>query len=352
MVKARYEHSRLAVETFFGAETEATDKKEWTVFYLEGLDVYDMDPGHKYFRHQKLSIAHAQRTKASQLLHIGSGVGLPEESLAQFQTQSSTPSFDLETVALQPEWNDLVKTPLGMEQTMRGDNLEAIPFPSTPLERPPSWDTTQAEAALVENLEPMAPSAEQSFGDQYFNNLFDELENYINTSRDDPLGIPYDSPQGSASCSTHVSRQENPSLQHVHSGQATGKTLNDMRDRIPQPAWQTKPSMPPTDSKITAPTDSASMAKPQGRKIRRRESAGFDILEDNPGSTPEIQRLIAHFPLSPGIDVPKENLGSQERFETSDEIREPQTPRSLRRRSFNVTPTHSRQSRPIFGGGW
>ena len=65
-IKESYEHVRLGVNKFFGAEAEATDKREWTVFYAEGLDVYDLNPGSKYFGHQRLSIAHAQRTRANE----------------------------------------------------------------------------------------------------------------------------------------------------------------------------------------------------------------------------------------------------------------------------------------------
>ncbi|KAL8947947.1 MAG: hypothetical protein Q9222_005816 [Ikaeria aurantiellina] len=45
--------------------------------------------------------------------------------------------------------------------------------------------------------------------------------------------------------------------------------------------------------------------------FRRRpnsRSTDFSVLEDQPGNTPRIKRMVARNPMSPGTDIPKENL--------------------------------------------
>ena len=248
--------------------------------------------------------------------------------------------------------SDLREAPLGAKQFLKGDNLEIGPFPSVLADRSLSWDVNQAEAALLESMRMAAPSAVQSFEHQAVDNLFDILENHDDTLRDNLLSFPDGLRRRSASSSDHISWQEKAVREQENSGPASRKDLTDVVHRPTYLAQLSKSPMIPSDSNVSVLANPESISIPYSRKMHHQHSIEFEIHEDSPGITPEIQRQVGHLPLSPGLDIPKETLGSQERLEISDEIGVSQTPRSQRMRSFNVTPIHNRHFHSVFEGDW
>ena len=55
-LQGRYESIRLGVEAFFKASPEAEDKIDWTLFQVEGYDVYEFKRGRKYWKNIEESI--------------------------------------------------------------------------------------------------------------------------------------------------------------------------------------------------------------------------------------------------------------------------------------------------------
>ncbi|MCJ1466362.1 hypothetical protein MMC07_004981 [Pseudocyphellaria aurata] len=63
------------------------------------------------------------------------------------------------------------------------------------------------------------------------------------------------------------------------------------------------------DRLIPCPSDSKRLIKRRNRDAKAEPSAtSFQILEDEPGSTPLIRKYISMIPASPGTDIQKENL--------------------------------------------
>ena len=56
-VRHHYAKVYQAVQEDFGADNEPATKEDWTLFYAEDFDVYDLEVGDRYFKHRKDSIA-------------------------------------------------------------------------------------------------------------------------------------------------------------------------------------------------------------------------------------------------------------------------------------------------------
>ena len=83
-LKARYESVRIGVQLFFKAKPEPTDKKDWSVRYTEGFDVYLSARGSKYWKHQIDSIARPSSTKTD----TGPQQGFETENGMESETES------------------------------------------------------------------------------------------------------------------------------------------------------------------------------------------------------------------------------------------------------------------------
>ncbi len=52
-VKSRYESVRVGLELYFHSNSEPTDNKDWTLYYSEGLNAHDKKLGQRYWRHHE-----------------------------------------------------------------------------------------------------------------------------------------------------------------------------------------------------------------------------------------------------------------------------------------------------------
>ncbi|KAL9635274.1 MAG: hypothetical protein Q9164_003571 [Protoblastenia rupestris] len=392
-VKARYESVRVGVQAFFKAQAEPMDKKHWTVFHAEGLNVYDKDRGRKYWRHFEDSIMQpdmttAARPKSRQTLEAkgcgGEGksdrsVPADEQSLDPLSLEILRETSSYQYADLQhqkPSWSPTGST---IDPTWLHHN-GMIPDGYADDWEHPEAEMTQPEnmpdntSTLRNRIESQKSASELLRPFEYWvNNQAEMMHEGIAVSREpnfvprstlhtrSPVILQRDS---ESQPSAFDSSNHSPgSLEFQSASQASMErntstlvegaleVLGDTRDiespykkTLKQPLAALLPSLP--------------IAPSQKRKSRSKSSDFIQVHEDQPGRTPLVKKIVANHPLSPGTDLPKENLSSQERLDQSNGHIATEISRSIRRRLSHGTPGRARMAndartgphRNIFGG--
>ena len=336
IMKNRYESVRFGLQNFFRSEPEPAQNTCWTLTKTEGLDVYDKNPGSRYWRHQKDSVVkemtstsfnimgssfetadHVMRTQmreaTANLLEICS----KSPPALKVNSERKT-NFDRED---ESERGAITETEDTLIESMRGEHVTS---------------SIMSDAALEELLLP----AEQHLGKE-------EPDHEVTTG-----SISSDS----RGCERAGKGFANPDRTLDKRGLAEAVQKN--KDEI---AWD---DLVGHHGKCDEPQTAWTQMKT--RKGKSRADIGVTVHEDLPGRTPIIKRIIRMNPASPGTDIPKENLevdGSVEGLSQAD-VRMPQTRRhhraigsaSFRRvhvatnvtppyRSFSSSPASSRTIR-------
>ena len=321
-ITVRYEQVRIAIQAFFRTQQlEPTDNKQWTMFYTEGLDIYSLKPGRRYFRHQEETIVHPQISRIQSPLQkeLCPAIAPLENVHDPVHAQDSTPPLNLDLEYHQSNWYP-ARADDGFDQILRPFDFGQPVLMATSPEKSPSLDINQAEAALVDNMRTMATLIAPIFENQRHDSLFDGWVEYPDSSQD------------------HSSSNASKSSSHVPSAAPTHLAL-------PKRAAA---GLQAVGNNFTLLTDEAIPS--QWRSNRRKQINAVNIHEDDPDRNSDVNRIVANHPASPGTDIPKENFSSQERIETSEEMRTSLTPRSRFGGIMNVTPRPVAPHRSIFGG--
>ena len=352
-VAVRYEHVRLALMSYFETrEIEPINNEQWIVFHTEGLDVYDSRPGRKYFRHQEEAVVHPQVSKACSAVKTEPILVMePLEYIqAPIRAQGAIPSLNLDLESHQSIWCRTAKIDDIFSHTSNSFLFEQ-PLPlATSTEPSPSLEMNRAEAALLENMKTVATSTVPIFEYQRDDSIFDGLGEDTATPQDHQVTIAPDSvTQRSITALNYDTLPKRPQagLKLGASDPIIGVDATVLTDEAIPSHWQIRPSAIFMETKAP-PASYISVNVP--KSSRRKEADNFTIHEDYPSRTPDTGKGIADYPTSPGTDIPKENISSQERIETSNETRASLTPRSRYGRTMNVTPGQVAPYRSIFGG--
>ncbi|KAL8869831.1 MAG: hypothetical protein Q9174_003971, partial [Haloplaca sp. 1 TL-2023] len=95
-LQSRYDAVRQSVQNYFGAESDPTKPEDITMRYAEGFDVYDYEPGDKYWRHttdsvvQPEHLADADANDSSQVLtnvEMSSSQPIPSDHSESFSNE-------------------------------------------------------------------------------------------------------------------------------------------------------------------------------------------------------------------------------------------------------------------------
>ena len=357
-LRARYESVRLGVQAFFKAKSEAIDKRDWIVFYAEGLDVFEMECGRKYWRHFEESIVKPTSTRFSDLKHRDTPCsGFPRCDIAEpdFKDKEGLDNPPLESIGerglhglthSETESSQAMSTidPANLERTVTNASRYASP-----------WAGTTWQGVAYDDLDPFGVWLEdqcEAVRSEYAGQLPHEKDPILlsvpvrNETSTDKGSLVEELPN--TSCHGYgldnIPSTERTSIDIDVNGLVEVAVENGEKQRHADCSSHlneagTKPA--------AAFLQEASSITPRKRKGRPKESDFIHIHEDQPGDTPRINRIVARNLVSPGTDIPKENLSSQERLERYVENSVTATPESGQRRLSSSTP---RVARTLYDG--
>ena len=392
-VKARYESVRVGVQAFFKAQAEPMDKKHWTVFHAEGLNVYDKDRGRKYWRHFEDSITQPDMTTAAgpesrQTLEAEGcgGEGKPDRSVpadeqpldsllleilgetSRYQyadLQHQKPSWSPTGSTIDPTWlhhNGMI--PGGYADDREQPEAEMALSENRPDNSSTLRHPIESQKSASELLQPLEYWVNNQTKTMHEGIAVSRKPNFVprstlhtrspvrlqrdsesqpsafNSSNQSPGRLDFQSSR-QASMERNISTLVEGSLGVLEN---TGDNESPYKEALKQPLAALLPSLP--------------IAPSQKRKSRSKSSDFIQVHEDQPGRTPLVKKIVANHPLSPGTDLPKENLSSQERLDQSNGHIATEISRSIRRRLSHGTPGRARMAndartgphRNIFGG--
>ncbi|KAL8896416.1 MAG: hypothetical protein Q9207_007717 [Kuettlingeria erythrocarpa] len=292
-LQVRYNTISQHLHDFFEVERNAATQEDQSMYYAEDFDVYDLEPGDKYFGYKRDSIVQPKLTlslETTALRHVSNGNNLTRANLMNSNHQ---PTVD------RPE------------NTARSTSLH--------LKASGSHGMKRQGATSIENEGAQVPRQDNQ---TYVNTTMDEQGDdarHLPTSSGDTTDEeesrgPYGSYNDEAAyilqatgkwdtCSSTQASPEHEPLESMRNDISADIDQLDFDEpiasfnRAAQPGeWTAKRS----DS-IFGPFDSRCTRK-------YRDGSNFSVHEDQPGNTPKIQRQVSMYPKSPGTDVPKENL--------------------------------------------
>lgn len=276
---SRYETIRLAIQGFFRSAPESVDKRDWSIRYVEDLKVFGLGSGTKYWRHQRHSIVHPRSSKIA--------------NKAQTITASSEAFED------------------GNAARFMNDEQLTLPVLAVPY----TSEEASHDPVLEGQLEGCKGDIDRLPDDQghSFEEAFELLQPSIDADSivDTILGDPF---IWSSATNSFPGRLESYTAEAIQG-----------------------------DRSIPTPSDPKHLIKKGNRGSKAKSSAtSFQILEDEPGSTPLIRKYISMIPASPGTDIQKENF--EDRRSPSDgDLSEHHRMVSLRSRQHLVAVPNSPQ---------
>lgn len=351
LMKNRYETVRLGLEKFFSSGPEPTNKNCWTLSKTEGFNVYRLKSGSKYWRHQKDSIVEGTTSSISANVMgstpettkqmVGNRNQEAKDSISDGQTKSETktptsicnvtneenrpnkpclklsPVMDIDTERTtsldredDSERGAITETEDTLIESMRGDH---------------SVFSITSDAALEELLLPAEQSIIENSNREVAADLVSRASRYSEPARtvvthpDQTLKkLSSVGPEAKA-----IGRKTSSTHRHAEAVQTNMETSTS-GDIVGPRGKSDKPETPET--------------QPKARK--RKSSAGFTVLvhEDLPGRTPLIKKMVRMNPVSPGTDIPKENLEDVGLVENSSQV-EMGIPQTRRRRTNEAIGT-------------
>ena len=320
-LKNRYETVRLGLQSFFNSESEPANKNCWALSKTEGFNVYDTKSGSRYWRHQKDSVVKGTTIRTTANI-IGSTPETTKHMIGN-RNQEATDSIWEEQTEFE------TKGPTSIRNVTNGGNrsskpcLKLPPIKDVDTERTTNFDRedhsergaiTETEDSLIESmrgdhfvfsitsdaaLEELLLPAEQCMSERPNREAATNLVSREWTGSE-PARIVAAHPDKTLNKFSSVGPKAkamglNTSSNHrvaeavqINMEKTTSDDLGGPRGKCDEP------QTPET--------------QPKARK--RKSSAGFAVTvhEDLPGRTPLIKKIVRMNPVSPGTDIPKENL--------------------------------------------
>lgn len=338
-LKARYESVRLGVQAFFGGKREYSDKNDWTLNHTEGFDVFDEQCGSKYWKHQIHSVESPTTTRAT-YRETGEVAETDDENDAsvggdQFEVYKDPAASGAVMPAVEAEAAG------ADEYDKEGNTVIDLEDANSVIEG--------AEHTLIESMRGKdALSSELILNDEKLGKLLSPIAQFIA----EPSPSYPNSP--SAQLVPNVLKDDQPhnfneraSCEAVKSPKSTQSTIDPrLLDAFQPIINQYVADVKHIVSDALAPTTTT-----KKRKLRTKAEGTVNIHEDLPGGTPMIRRITANNPLSPGTDVPKENLCDDGTVEHSSQ-NDFRTPTIRRQRAATTSPIPLRYVAysSLFGG--
>ncbi|KAL2039967.1 hypothetical protein N7G274_007370 [Stereocaulon virgatum] len=326
-LKARYESVRVGTEMLFDIKgSEPSNRNDSTSYHIEDFDIFDKQQGSRYWKHRSLSVVSPMAMRAS--FHETDEVAETDDERGHcrggnhFKIYENMVDGDAVVPAVQEEAS-------GSHE----DDLEGSTIIDLAYARSLTEDT---QHTLIENMRGKDVLASEAMMDEEeLGNLLSPLSQYPEESLLSHLHSPF--------------AQLIPDL--LNDGQPEGVNKGPCREAA-EPSQSTQPTTEPrlkdtiqpiinhyiADINRIARAEPTPTTTSKKRKSRPEPGAQVSIHEDLPGGTPFIRRLTANNPLSPGTDIPKENLYENGTVEHSSQV-STTTPRTTRRqRAVTTSP--------------
>ena len=298
VLKDRYESVRLGLQKFFDSESEPANKNGWTLSKAEGFDVYDMKPGSRYWKHQKESVVkgitistNSRSTSATATNLIANRKQEPMDGIRERHVQN-------ETITL-----------TSMQDVTEGEGpdeprLEVPPILGVDSERAVDFDQEddRARTAITETEDSLIESMrERHFSSSIMSDAV--LEELLLPAELDSKEEP-----------DHEVTADLVSSDSKRSGPA-GKILTHVDETFDKFSYELAEAVQSKKERTTSgdlvcprgTSDEPRAPKTQIKAKKRKSRAEFAVIvrEDSPGRTPLVKNTN---PVSPGTDIPKENL--------------------------------------------
>lgn len=301
-LRNRYHTVSQHLHHFFEAETDSATQDDPTFYYAENFDVYDLEPGDKYFRYRRDSIVqplHTHSIDTTTLRHVGNSTNVRQVRLTSSCHQCISDPLDNTTRSIYRHSKAPYSHETARPETARTER-EAVQV--TKSDKQSHEDAPMDEER--DEVRDLPTNDSESTDDEkthVLNGSFNDEAAYIQQA----MG-PHD---------TYSSTQASPERDVLESMRSDMVADIDMLD-LDELTTTFHP--PPQPGVLTTNESGSLFGHLDSRRSRRsRDASIFSLHEDQPGNTPKIQRQVSMHPKSPGTDVPKENL--QERS-ASEEI--------------------------------
>ncbi|KAL8709921.1 MAG: hypothetical protein Q9220_005371 [cf. Caloplaca sp. 1 TL-2023] len=352
-LRERYTAIYQALHTQHDTRVEPSSREDWTLRYAEDFDVYDYEVGDKYFSHRSQSIVlpatsePVKDTIYSSPTQVSNGI-LPNISAGLSNNIMGSQSRD-----------DTASNSSSEKDSQHGEVIK----PEVPY-------VHNGEQDITNGLVIYESDGDSDVEDHDLNDSLNDAAAYVRQSMGRPENSSsHEDSEAEIIASMRNSTAANIEMIDLHeltpmfassSGSANDKATNDKAEkqdgssdrqlvtRIRKKAIQTaKETIANIEvvqrlsdgeddhksTKVDDETEEEEIQSPQGltshkhhdddteseevevrRPFRRRVNnrfttrSTFSLHEDEPGNTPRIKRMVARNPMSPGTDIPKENL--------------------------------------------
>lgn len=294
-LRARYRSVSQHMQDFFGAELEPATKEDETFYYAEDFDVYDLEPGDKYFKRRSDCIVMASLMPTMDEKAFGQKSDLNQTKPIEVATPCPQCILDRLGNTLRSTSNGLqARCSHDVDRQGKGNHGKEENQVMNPDEQPCGDASQDLEGDDMQHLHTADDENvnEEGQGRGLFGS-YNDAEGYIRQS----MG-PHDE---------YSSTQESPERELIASMRnSISANIDDVLDLD---------DLTPMLSSLPEPIMQASgrRDKPRQRSTSRRNKrstggSDFSVHEDAPGGTPKIKKHVAMNRKSPGTDIPKENL--------------------------------------------
>ena len=300
VLKDRYERVLLRLQNFFESEPEPRNKYCWTLSKTEGFDVYEMKSGSRYWRHQKESVVEGTTISTSSISTPATAkyfIANRKEMDGIRKRHVQNGAITLTSMQDVPEEGERPNKPrLGLPQVLGVDSDRAVE--SNHEDDRERGAITETEDSLIESMR----------GERVSSSMMSDaaLEEFLLAAEPDLK----EEPDHEVTADLVLSDSKGP--------EPAGRVL-----AYPEKAFdKLSCGLAETVQFNKEKTTSGDLVCPQGTsheprapktqvKAKKRKSrADFAVIvhEDPPGRTPLVEKVVRTNPVSPGTDIPKENL--------------------------------------------
>ena len=302
VLKNRYESVRLGLQNFFNSGSEPANKNCWILSKTEGFDVYEMKSGSRYWRHQKESVVEGTTISTS---------SRSTPAIAKYFTANPNRKA-IDDVRERHVQNGAIMLTRMQDVTEQGGRtheprLELSQILGVDSERAVDFDheddsergaITETEDSLIESMREGHFSS-SIMSDAALEELLLPAELDLKEEPDHEVtaDLVLSDSEGSEPAGRAFARPDK-AFDKPSCGLAENVQMNTERMTLGDPVCpqgtSTKPRAPKTQIKAK----------------KRKSRADFAVIvhEDPPGRTAFIKKVVRTNPVSPGTDIPKENL--------------------------------------------
>lgn len=351
-IKKLYDDTRQAVQAFFTSKNEPIDKRDWTILYTEGFNVFDKAPNTKYWKHYKDSIVQpvnsaadsAQHRADTEATHVEESVigGLPcREEYIGGPIRNNVAGTPSELNAASPSIDFKWHSPDDEEELPGGPSIDQLM--QTLENRTPLFEaimnTQESDNELDELLRPFQEHLSKGTTTSNIDtnhlsaDFMSSLPTMRNASEIDLLSASHIPSTGFESSTPTLQ------LRSEGNGQNVTTSVNSIEHGLQyeQSLAPLATVVSPSDLMITPDPRTATTPTPKLKTTKRKrrgrnEDETVRVREDSPGKSHQVKKQVANNPRSPGTDVPKENQQAEGAVDYSSDVdlRSPQARRRLR----------------------